>query len=236
MKKRIKLLSALIVMSLLLGVAAVPSHAVSPDSLKFGNIKWDLKNKKARKYKTQLIFINSKGKVASHYKTGKVTIKNFKSKNSGSNKVVTFTVAYNLPSSFSKKDIDGYVKAEARGLGIGDYFYVTIADYQTGLSLESNTDPAVKVKISKLKRSGLKKFKGTKGRWYKFYTKASRKVSVTYPRTNKNLCILAGGYPNAVSDDKEFGPEAFYDGQIPFNKSSIYSKKIKNTSHGMRLK
>ena len=69
-----------------------------------------------------------------------------------------------------------------------------------------------------------------------FYKKATIKVSVKYPKTYKNACVLVGGYANADPNCKN-NADAFFNGNIPFRKcTSLYSKKYKTINHGMRLK
>lgn len=95
----------------------------------------------------------------------------------------------------TKKKVDKLINTCYKKNG-WDYAYVpfveaySVADYDTGVSLEGNNDFGVKVKSFKGKASGLKKYKGkTKGNWIKIYKTATIKFQITYPESYTGLCI-----------------------------------------------
>ena len=235
MRKRMKVLIFTMVFVMTLGMTGMPLQAKNYP-LKRSNITWDLKKKKKVKYKTRYEMLTHGTKSVAKYKVGKVAIKKFKTSISAKYKTVSFTVVFNLPNKFSKKEIDGINEVLSAAGYYGGNMYVAVADYKTGYALASNNKANVKVKFGQFKYSGLKKFLGTHGGSMKFYTKATIKVTVKYPKSYKNACVLAGGYANADPDCKN-NDTAFFKGKIPFRKcKSLYSKKYKTINHGMRLK
>lgn len=66
----------------------------------------------------------------------------------------------------------------------------SVADYNTGFSLEGENDYGVKVKSFDAKASGYKKFKGKTGKnWIRIPKNATIKFQVTYPQNYTGLCI-----------------------------------------------
>jgi len=235
MRKRMKVLIFAMVFVMAFGMTSMPLQAKNYP-LKRSNITWDLKKNKKVMYKTGYEMLTHGTTSFTKYKAGKVAIKKFRTGISGKYKTVSFTVVFNLPNKFSKKEIDGIIDVVCAAGYYGGGMYVAVADYKTGYALASNNKANVKVKFGKWKYSGLKRFPGTNTQKLDFYQKASVKVTVKYPKTYKNACVLAGGYAHTDPHCKN-NDTAFFKGKIPFRKcKSLYSKKYKTINHGMRLK
>lgn len=212
---------------------AVVKISVVPH-LKNVNISWDLKQNKTVKYRN----IYGPG-IA---KNDKLTITDYKITNAkkAGYKQLKFTILFDRALNFSKKEqekimfyADGFEGWAALG---GDEYY-TLVDYETGECLERKNPHHVSVKSSKWKNSGKKKFTLDNGYWFSFYKKASCTVTVTYPKSYKNLCIIAGGQAEQVYEAYNTD---FWDGtngvKYFAQATSLYSKKYKSVAHAMRVK
>ncbi|MCM1157591.1 MAG: hypothetical protein NC300_02770 [Bacteroidales bacterium] len=228
------LCSVMLAGNIFAGGAAV-SHAAAVDEtasgkeaapvMKSRNLSWDLKKNKAVRFSTDNVMYNkSKRKYYSSKKTGTVTMKNFKKVSKGDNYKVTFTLVYKLPANFSRKEVNGVANAGDVGDVFGTWYFYGAYDYQTGEGLLNKQNSCnVKVKPGKWKHSAKETFYGTNGAWYSRYKNSSIKLTITYPKSYKGLCILAGGYRKCDS----------LNGGIVFTEKT---KKDKQYFHAMRLK
>lgn len=211
--------------------------AATPDMKKV-NIRWDLKKNKTVKYKTTYI-----GFPKDVWKNGTLTIKDYKVKNAKKSgyKQLTFRVDFNRPASFSQKELKkigkGLFEAEWPD-DIGGNEYVTLVDYETGVCLEHKNTYKVTTKFSKWNYSGTKKtFQVGYGGSIWTMPKGSIKVTVTYPNTYKNLCIVAGGYSQHYSGyASDYFKGKSWEKSFSQAATSLYSKKYKTVAHAMRVK
>ena len=183
-------------------------------------IKWDLKNNKKV---TCQYYVNP-----SIYKNGSVTIKDVKTTKGKKNNKVTFTVQWDRPNSLAKTEV-ARIRDSFTGYGFG--YYYSVVDYQTGECLEGENAYGVKVKAGKWKESNEKTFSDGSW-WFSYPTKVTVKVTITYPKTYKDLCVVAGGQGDPDKANQ------FYDGKITFDKTNgvLYSKSHKNLCHAIRFK
>lgn len=221
--------------------------------MKNAYVKWDLKKNKTVKYKTAYIGYSP------IMKNGTLTIKDYKIKNAKKSgyKQLTFRVDFNRPASFSKKElkeIGGCLNADEWMSPFGGNEYVTLVDYETGECLEHKNAYNVTAKFGKWDYSGTKKTFQLSGGSFWIMPKGSIKVTVTYPKSYKNLCIVAGGYSNndGKYDDPEYtkymsitvpgmnSVSDYFKGkkkQKCFAQATpLYSKKYKTVAHAMRVK
>ena len=214
-------------------------------------INWDLKNNKTVKYSSAYgIYLAPKlsnrsktgpidtihGKISNLFKKGSIQVKNFKKvKTAGGKKYkVTCTLRFIQPTNFSKTEINQ----------IGDFGGLTnywgmnisgfIVDYQTGENLERKNSYGVSAKLGKWKHIGTNKYVLSDG-WWSDPKISEVKVTVTYPKEYKDLCILAGGNSNRSKCDGQ--ADSFDDSDINFKQATAwYSKKDKLVCHGIRVK
>lgn len=216
-------------------------------------VKWDLKNNKKVTYETAF----SGNWHLQFFKSGKLTLKNYK-KTSASKKgykKVSFDIVFNRPASYTKKQIDyilddywDELDAGNKNPSLGNNFYVSGVDYETGESLEAKNKHHVTMKFGKWKWTNTKKFLGTGSNWITYSQTAAVHCTVTYPKNYKNLCIVAGGI--AISDTiggRGLGADDFFKGDCTFREAyDMYANKYANEfagsvkhrkiSHGLRVK
>lgn len=247
MKRTKRVIGLLLVAVLLTGILPMSRQTVQAAGpyMKKLNVKWDLK-------KNKVVFIQEpydglKGKKGIHdgcfsgygKRKTKVKLTSYKIKNKGNKKKLTFTVNFEMGWTPNKTEIHHMANSDScweTGL-IGGGKYFTLIDYKTGLCLENTKN---KKKFNITIKGG--KFKGSNKKWYKdddgckvyFYRKSKVKVTVTYPKDYKNLCIVVGGL-NVTGEGYADIMADFWDGDVPFGKVSYYKKGRKN-SHWIRVK
>lgn len=188
-------------------------------------LKWDLKKNKAMKFTSKFVEVGKKPMT--------MTIKNVKvskAKKEGYKKL-TFTVVGKQAWKPTKKQVHKMVKSKlCRETGsIGGYHWWTVADYDTGLSLEGPNKLGVTVKT--VKKNSYKRIKDNDGCYVRFGVWTT-KVTVAYPEDYKGLCIGVGGR-NTVKGTKT--DDLFFEGKRAFGKTSFY-KYGKTNSRWMRIK
>ncbi|MBR1744166.1 MAG: hypothetical protein IJ733_20355, partial [Lachnospiraceae bacterium] len=157
--------------------------------------------------------------------------------NGGKQYKVTFDIQFDLPASFKKSEIDLMARE-----GGGSWYYITAVDYQTKEVLEYNNKYGVKVTQGKWKDSGLKKYYGTCGNWYRDYKTAKTNVTITYPKEYKDLCILAGGCADRFGAGESIdwqGWKKYFRSKNATLASGImtgWKSSQKSVCHGMRVK
>lgn len=215
-----------------LPAAAEEAHAAEKPHMKKIGVKFDLKKNKTVKSKEKFAAVGNK--------TMKITVKNYKTtKLKNGKKKTTFTIVYAEPFKPSKRQVH---KMANYYLGVfkgGCYF--SVVDYSTGLSIANDSDLSkelgVTVKYSDWKYSGTKKYKDGDGCWVRYPSKASIKVSITYPADYKGACLGVGANNYVYQEGSPCGKvnQAHFDGKRPFGKTYMY-KRGKTNSHWMRIK
>lgn len=252
MKKKLLslvLTAALAVTGVVSSVGTVDKvQAESKEYMKKLDLKWDLKKNK------NLTFTQNFGKGINKKYSLKMT--GFKVTNASKEGYKKLTVSFTITRKWNptKNDIqkifNRWDKVGADYLPNG--FYYTVADYDTGVSLEGKNSYHVKVKSLKNKQHGVKKYYGTgtkKNYWIKLEKSCDVKFEVTYPEDYKGLCIGIGG-SNGYSKTVEYEvkkegfsgtaygelDELYFEGNksYPFGKTSIYKQGKKN-SHWLRV-
>ena len=242
MKKKLLslvLTAALAVTGVVSSVGTVDKvQAESKEYMKKLDLKWDLKKNK------NLTFTQNFGKGINKKYSLKMT--GFKVTNASKEGYKKLTVSFTITRKWNptKNDIQKIInrcnKAGADYLPNG--FYYTVADYDTGVSLEGKNSYHVKVKSLKNKQHGVKKYYGTqKSNWVKLEKSCDVKFEVTYPEDYKGLCIGIGGsngYSKVVRSNNTIGKldELYFEGNksYPFGKTSFYKQGKKN-SHWLRV-
>lgn len=195
---------------------------VNKPQMKKVNVSWDLKKNKAVDFIMDSVTYDS-----TNIKKGKVTLKNLKKTSVGDKYKLTMSFVYDLPVDFSKKEVAGINKLYQE-MGIaGPSWFFGVYDYQTGENLEYSNSYKVKVKSGEWKYEYGNKISGSDGSSFQPAKKSTVNVTITYPKTYKDLCIMAGGY--RASD--------LLDGNPVFTAGNY--QKTKNDSkyfHAMRIK
>jgi hypothetical protein len=168
-------------------------------------------------------------------------------KESGDNYKVTYKVTYKHLSDPKISSFDNIYDDYYWSLTQPDEFY-TVFDYQTGLSLEADNDLGVKVKDGKWKYTYYPKqtltAAGEKS-WYRNNKTISYSFTVTYPKTCKDVVVGIGftnhvAVPDPWTDDDgtvyyaDDPDNTYWDGKVPYGKTTYY-KKGKKTMSYMRL-
>lgn len=215
-----------------LPAAAEEAHAAEKPYMKTLKLKWDLKKNKAVKSKEKFAAVGNKNL--------KITVKNYKTTTLKSGKKkTTFTIVYNRSFKPTKKQTHKMANYYL-GVFTGGWYF-SVVDYSTGLCLANDSDLSkelgVTVKYSDWKYSGKKKYKDNDGCWVRYPSKASIKVSITYPADYKGLCLGVGANNYVCQEGSQVGKinQAHFDGKRPFGKTYMY-KKGKTNSHWMRIK
>ncbi|SCW52286.1 hypothetical protein SAMN02910400_01121 [Lachnospiraceae bacterium C10] len=114
---------------------------------------------------------------------------------------------------------------ENHGTMGGDEFF-SVVDGKTGLSLEKLNDFDVTVKSSG-KWSKLKKTYYNSDEYIQRYMKWTVNLTITYPENYDDLCIGFGG--GNVIDSDTFTNCDYWEGTIPFKKTTYYKNGEKNS-------
>lgn len=198
-------------------------------SMKDIKVKWDLKPDKAVTVKALYAGV---GKKKESFKITDYKITNASKKGY---KKLSFTFHYARKWTPTAKDIHKMLNsdelAEYETLFAGHYY--GIVDYDTGYDLEGNNDFHVTVKSGKWKKKDVKKITDSDGCELYHDKSGSVKVTVTYPKDYKGLCVVVGA--DNVFDDGAYEDAAFWNGMYAFNATSMYIKG-KSNSHWMRVK
>ena len=204
-------------------------ESMKEKSMKDIKVKWDLKPDKAVTVKALYAGIGKKKESLkiTDYKITNASKKGYKK--------LTFTFHYAKKWTPTAKDVHKILNSDelAESETIGESLYYGIVDYDTGYDLEGNNDFHVTVKSGKWKYEGAKKYSDSDGCWIKTAKSGSVKVTVTYPKDYKGLCIVVGA--DNVFDKDAYEDAAFWNGMYAFNATSMYIKG-KSNSHWMRVK
>lgn len=245
MKTTKKMIS--ILLALVLGAGSIFSSATNASAagkaLGKLNLNWDLKNGKSYEVPIRLPVINKKG-------NGTIQIKNLKKANAkkkGYKKITFIFECHGENIKLSNEEIVDLCQSPAVDVGEISDKYVAIIDYASGMSLDTKNKYQVTVKSSSWKTTYYPKqhsqyYEGEKlGQdwWWRCIKMSKIKVTITYPKSYKNLCIGIGEtvlIQNYMSDFKESkNDKAFWKGKTSFAKTDMY-KKWKKYAHFMRIK
>jgi hypothetical protein len=214
-----------------IGMLSNPVQAeTSGNSLENLNISWNLKNNKAVSFKTVIGKATKNGKSSSDstlVKMGTITMTDYKVTNSENDgyKKLSFKIVFKLSPKLSKKTVDRmYYYYHYKSTDPFGKISVVLADYETGKELSSGEND-VSISYGKFKSSGTRKYSGSGGREIRIAKKTWVKVTVVYPETYENLCILAGGKSSHSKKTNSL-----------IKKTNLYSKKDKLVCHGFRVK
>ncbi|MCR5202870.1 MAG: hypothetical protein K6D02_07285 [Lachnospiraceae bacterium] len=187
-------------------------------------VKWDLKKGKK---KTLTSKIGGIGK-----KNSSVTLKSYKITNASKKNYKKLVVKFQFKDEYTpnSKEIKKVLKYYKKHKAWHSAFYFTVVDKGTGLSLEGKNKVKVKVKQGKWKFKNTKVYADNGA--YMSKLNATIKVTITYPKTYKRLCIAAGS-ENTINED--ITATAFFKGLNAFGETSLYKKGKKN-SHWMVVK
>jgi hypothetical protein len=122
--------------------------------------------------------------------------------------------------------VDNMVYFEKKtDMNSGPYYFNGVYDYETGVALDEENDYDVTVTYGKWKYS-IRDFEGWLGVNHSIerYLVATSKITVVYPETYDNLCIVSGGYSTITTKSAN-----------NFMKSAQYSSKYKLLTHGWRV-
>ena len=227
---------ALMTTILAAGLCASPAladeaHAAAKKPyMKTLKVKWDLK--KGKKVK-----ITSKWAGAGKQQATAVvkSLKTTKAKKAGYKKT-TVTIEFYQTFKPTKKQVHKMVNNSFFNKygHFGNNIAYVVADYNTGKSLETNKKNGITVQRSSWRHSKQKTYRDSDGCYVYFPTKTSVKVTITYPKSYKSLCLGITGN-NKIFDSSTKTDEKFWNGKIPFGKSTYYTTG-KTNSHWMRIK
>ncbi|MCH5268467.1 MAG: hypothetical protein J1E62_09000 [Lachnospiraceae bacterium] len=239
MKK--KLLCMTLVFALLTVSISIPDvtnwvAAAGTSYMKALGVNWDLKNNASVSFTEYYIGIGDQNYTA------KIT--NYKladAKKSGY-KQLTFDLTIQSNWSPSQSQINKMVNTmnEKNVDSVGEGYYYTVVDYNTGTNLEKKNNYNVTVKKPK---ADVKQEEHTAAigntDWTIGLVKSakSKGVTVTFPEDYDGVSIVVGG-GNALNsgayNDLKQKDDSFWDGKTAFGETSYYKKGKKN-SHWMRV-
>lgn len=194
-------------------------------------VKFDLKPDKTITYKTRFASIGLKEQEA--------TLTNYKIENAKKEgyKKLTFVVKFSGKTDFTDSQIHKIINSNyvQKKNSVGNDAYCAVVDYNTGIALEKKNDYNVTVK-SNWSLSKEHEYKDKDGCAITAFT-YKLKVTVTYPKNYKGLCIGIGGSTALKEDTKnQKNNNKFWSGKLPFGKTTYYSKTDKDIAHFMRVK
>jgi hypothetical protein len=243
------LVSILLTATFIIGAMATPiantkkAQAAGSEYMKTLNLNWDLKKGKSVTLTTKYPGIGKQ-----KYSV-KLTSYKIEDADKEGYKKLTFSYVSTRKWTPSKKQVTK-VFDTCYNKWAYDWCYFpdasaaySIADYQTGTSLEGKNDYGVTVKtLIDFKRTNVKKFKGEDGSWVKLAKKITVKVQVTYPADYTDLCIGVLGANTKNGYGKSFSVKEIEDnGGFTFTdytsadldeeyfKATKYTKVKKNT-------
>ena len=224
MKKRV--ISIGLILSVVIGLLFLPERveAATKPHMKTVNAKWDLKNNKMLTFKTRYAGI---GMTKQKVKMTGYKVKNSKKKGY---KELSFTLKFTRQWNVTPAQVHKIVNSGSTNIGAGHW--IAVLDYNTGKDLEmKNNKQKVTVKSSGFKNSKPKYYKDKHGCAISLEN-ATITVKITYPKKYKGLCIGVGGNTSLGQTKNDIG---FWNGKLPFSKTSFYSKKDKSVAHFMRI-
>lgn len=227
-----KFLGVLLVLAVVCGAVTLPQTKAlaAAKGMETAKVKWDLKN--GKKYAGA---VNYKCIGTKKMSMG---IKNCKKVLVGDKYKITFTYWGKYSNyKLSSWQVDKIIDKARRNPGVYEKYATmyTVLDYVTGKSLEcKNNEYGVKVKSGKWIYTYYKKNKAKRynGGWVRYPKTCTVKVTITYPKEYKDLCIGIGCMPYNIGGNKYFGKN--WNKEISFTQSAYY-KKGKKYCHFMKV-
>lgn len=226
-----KFLGVLLVLAVVCGAVTLPQTKAlaAAKGMDKAKVKWDLKNGKKYAGAVNYKCIGTKKMSMGIKKYKKVLV--------GDKYKITFTYWEKFPNvRVSSKKVDQiHYKLGNDPSAMNDSSFFTILDYTTGKSLEcKNNEYGVKVKSGKWINTYYKKNKAKRynGVWVRYPKTCTAKVTITYPKEYKDLCIGIGCMPYNIGGNKFFGKN--WNKEISFTQSAYY-KKGKKYCHFMKV-
>lgn len=201
------------------GVASVHIEADAATTyMKKIGVKWGLKAGKTYTFTTQYAGVGTKNVTwtLSDMKKKSAKKKNFKQ--------ISFVLTYQDGFHPTAAEVDQVMKNDY-GMtysNTGASFWYAIVDASTGLDLEHTNNVKVKIKTKDLP-SEKNTYNGTDGAWMEVPNVWKKQVTVVYPSDFKNLSIGFGG-GNVLSGNQTQEDTDFWDGSVPFGKTTYYKK------------
>lgn len=189
---------------------------------KYGN--FDLKKNKTVTYQTMYAgigMVDQKVKV-SDYKVKDASLKGYRQMSCK----LTFSRKWKVSSDEIHAMVNsGYCK---KNKSIGGRVFWAICDYNTGKCIKTSSNK-ISIESSGFQYAGKKTYKDSHG-CYVTITDVSTKLTVVYPKNEKDLCLGVGGSTNLTKDNSKF-----FKGDTAFGKTSYYDKNNKKLSHFMKI-
>lgn len=244
-----KMTGILLTLTLIISAVFSPSQSTYVEAAKKAhmkklNLQWDLKKNKTVTCTTayaggKFNFSTLESEV-SVKKPIDIKITDFKTKKASKKgyKKITFTVSVKSNWTLNEEEVHQMVNSEyCQNYGkVGGGFYYTVVDYNTGRCLEDTATKSkfnVTVKDSDWEYSEEIKYEDTDGCEVTIDHYVKTKVTITYPKNYKGLCIGVGGINQVVVNEDSVIMFSCV-GTLPYGKTSYY-KKGKNNSHWMRV-
>lgn len=202
-----------------------PCKADTPYMKKM-NVTWDLKKDKLFTYR------NCYGGIGLQDEYAKII--KFKKKSVGDEYKITMKIRFECIrtlNEMSKKKRDKFLRFSDGDGFLGDY-NVVIADYKTGKCLYVKNKFGVKADCD-YEDYKEKTFYSSDYDYSETVVNSYAYVTITYPKSYKNLCIGIGG---SSSFEATMADEDYYNGEGSFKKTSFNCKKDKGVMHFMRVK
>lgn len=225
-----QLVSLLLAATMILGGAfalRVDADAAQKNYMKKLGVKWGIEEGKAYSFKHIWAGIGSKDF------TWKIS--NAKSKNvKKGNKQLSFTLTYHIDFKPTPEEVSANVYSDySQSTGhSGATFAYAIVDAASGLDLEGENSKKVVVKSSKKegKQNQYYGLYGMEQSWdtVTFPSTIKYKVTVTYPKNYNDLCIGLSG-SNVLAGQGSQADANFWDGKVPFGKTTFYKKGKTNS-------
>ena len=212
-------------------IAPADAQASTKPYMKTLKLKWDLKKNKTTKFTQKWVGLGNMDT--------KVKISNYKITNTKNDmKKLTFKITYTWNNTFTKMQVHKMVKSDRNYKLPFTNYYFAIVDYDSGKSLETDNDFGVTVKSGGWKYTKYKKTTDSHGCWVRIAKNCTVKVTITYPKDYKSLCIGVGSnnlFVSKKSISRKSIDTKFDNGKVKFGKTTYYTKG-KSNSHWMRVK
>ena len=222
MAKNVKKQIMAVVLAVVIVFAGVASAHIEADAattyMKKLGVKWGLKEGKTYTFTTQYAGVGTKNVTwtLSDMKKKSAKKKNFKQ--------ISFVLTYQDGFRPTAAEVDQVMKTDYGRTysNTGLSMWYAIVDASTGLDLENTNNVKVKIKAKDL-TSEINTYNGTDGAWMRVPNTKKTQVTIIYPSDFKNMCIGFGG-GNVLYDKGTQADTDFWDGSVPFGKTTYYKK------------
>ena len=222
--KQILLLFAAVIM--FCNMTATDVKAATPYMKKI-NVSWDLKPRRQIQYKNRYVALGLRNETAK--------IVSYKKKSVGKKYKLTLKIRFECIKTIqdmTQEERDTFLEYDD-GEGLLGNYNVVIADYKTGKSLYARNSYGVTAKCS-YKTFREKYFYSSDYMYEDSFVDSYATVTITYPKSYRNLCIGIGGSNSYHGSTK--ADDRYYNGHGSYKKTSLYNKKDKGIMHFMRVK